>query len=94
MPVKKAPEIDLSGAKSAARAALTEEPEPVIAKVAVGKTRGIRLTDEEYNRFRSVFAKNGLNFTDGCRMAITLCVELIEAGTFTISKSGIHDSRR
>jgi hypothetical protein len=98
MPVKKtAPaELDLSGAKKAALAVLTEEPlePPAVTRLEVGKTRGIRLTDEEYNRFRSVFAKNGLNFTEGCRMAITLCVELIEAGAFSMSKSGIHDTRK
>jgi hypothetical protein len=57
------------------------------------KPVSLRMNESDHNRFRALFAKSGLNLSEGCIMAITYVAEMIEAGAFTISKAGVQDVR-
>ncbi|MDR3140034.1 MAG: hypothetical protein LBT95_10260 [Treponema sp.] len=57
------------------------------------KPVSLRMNETDHNRFRSLFAKSGLNLSEGCIMAITYVTEMIEAGAFTISRAGVQDKR-
>jgi hypothetical protein len=95
--------LDLSSAISAAEQART--PETPKATVTANQTAqpdgegdktkpiSLRIRESDHNRFRSLFAKSGLSLSAGSVMAITYVAEMIEAGVFTISRSGIHDIR-
>jgi hypothetical protein len=80
-----------SALKSAKEARTVEKPEYTPEKK--GKPVSLRMNATEHNRFRSLFAKSGLNLSEGCIMAITYVAEMIEAGAFTISKAGVQDKR-
>jgi hypothetical protein len=94
-----ASKLDLTGALSAAETARTPEPPQAAPEAgsdeALTKTKpvSLRIRESDHNRFRSLFAKSGLSLSAGSVMAITYVAEMIEAGVFTISKSGIHDTR-
>lgn len=57
------------------------------------KPVSLRISETDHNRFRSLFAKTGLNLSEGCIASIMYVVEMIEAGVFTISKAGVQDIR-
>jgi hypothetical protein len=57
------------------------------------KPVSLRMSETEHNRLRSLFAKSGLNLSEGSIMAITYVAEMIEAGAFTISRAGVQDVR-
>jgi hypothetical protein len=89
-----ASKLDVSGAISAASAALTADESPVeVEEENKSKPVSLRMRERDHNRFRSLFAKSGLSLAAGCVMAITYVVEMIEAGAFTISKAGVQDVR-
>jgi hypothetical protein len=66
---------------------------PVTVPGKKDKPVSLRVSETDHNRFRSLFAKSGLNLSEGCIMAITYVAEMIEAGAFTISKAGVQDVR-
>jgi hypothetical protein len=70
--------------------AMPEKPEKPEKK---DKPVSLRMPETDHNRFRSLFAKSGLNLSEGCIMAITYVAEMIEVGAFTISKAGVQDVR-
>ena len=84
--------LDISSALQTANQARTQEQEP-LALEKKGKPVSLRITEADHNRFRALFARNGLNMSEGCIMAVTYIAELIEAGIFSISKAGIQDLR-
>lgn len=89
-----ASKLDLRGALSAAEEARTRDAGS--EEEAAGtrtKPVSLRIRESDHNRFRALFAARGLSLSAGCVMAVTYVAEMIEAGVFTISKSGIHDTR-
>jgi hypothetical protein len=84
--------LNISSALNAAKAARTEDKE-LTAPEKKTKPVSLRVNEADHNRFRSLFAKSGLNLSEGCIASITYVVEMIEAGAFTISKAGIQDVR-
>jgi hypothetical protein len=83
--------IAASALAAANRARTEDAPETQIERKA--KPVSLRMNETDHNRLRSLFAKSGLNLSEGCIMAITYVAEMIEAGTFTISKAGVQDKR-
>lgn len=86
--------LDLSSALAAVndvRSGVKEEETPELEKRV--KPVSLRISEADHNRFRSLFAKTGLNLSEGCIASITYVVEMIEAGVFTISKAGVQDIR-
>jgi hypothetical protein len=84
--------INLTSALNAAKAAYTAEKEPLPLEKKT-KPVSLRMNEGDHNRFRSLFAKSGLNLSEGCIASITYVAEMVEAGAFTISKAGIQDVR-
>jgi hypothetical protein len=84
--------LNISSAIDSAKKALSEE-KPVLKPEKKDKPVSLRMNENDHNRFRSLFAKSGLNLSEGCIMAITYIAEMIEAGAFTISKAGVQDVR-
>jgi hypothetical protein len=84
--------LNISSALNAAKNARTAE-RPVVSPGKKDKPVSLRMNETEHNRLRSLFAKSGLNLSEGCIMAITYIAEMIEAGAFTISKAGVQDIR-
>jgi predicted DNA binding CopG/RHH family protein len=85
--------LNITSAIKAAQGARTVDeamPEKLEKK---DKPISLRMPETDHNRFRSLFAKSGLNLSEGCIMAITYVAEMIEAGAFTISKAGVQDVR-
>jgi hypothetical protein len=84
--------LNISSALNAAKNARSSD-EPELKPEKKDKPVSLRMNESDHNRFRSLFAKSGLNLSEGCIMAITYIVEMIEAGAFTISKAGVQDKR-
>lgn len=84
--------LNISSALNAAKAAHTADKEQITPEKKT-KPVSLRMNEGDHNRFRSLFAKSGLNLSEGCVASITYVVEMIEAGAFTISKAGIQDVR-
>lgn len=84
--------LNIKGALKAAQEVKTVDA-PVTAPEKKDKPVSLRVSETDHNRFRSLFAKSGLNLSEGCIMAITYVSEMIEAGAFTISKAGVQDVR-
>lgn len=85
--------LNITSAIKAAQEARTADeamPEKLEKK---DKPVSLRMPETDHNRFRSLFAKSGLNLSEGCIMAITYVAEMIEVGAFTISKAGVQDVR-
>jgi hypothetical protein len=84
--------LNISSAINAAKKARSED---TVELTLEKKSRpvSLRMDETEHNRFRALFAKSGLNLSEGCIMAITYVAEMIEAGAFTISKAGVQDKR-
>lgn len=80
-----------SAIKSAKDARTVDKPD--IQPERKDKPISLRMSEGEHNRFRSLFAKSGLNLSEGCVMALTYVAEMIEAGAFTISRAGVQDIR-
>jgi hypothetical protein len=87
-----ASKLEITTAISAANKARTAETPEIQIERKV-KPVSLRVNETDHSRFRSLFAKSGLNLSEGCIMAITYVAEMIEAGAFTISKAGVHDTR-
>jgi hypothetical protein len=84
--------LNIKGALKAAQEVKTVDM-PVSSPEKKGKPVSLRVSETDHNRFRSLFAKSGLNLSEGSIMAITYVAEMIEAGAFTISKAGVQDVR-
>jgi hypothetical protein len=84
--------LNISSALNAAKNARTAE-KPDVTPEKKDKPVSLRMNETEHNRLRSLFAKSGLNLSEGCIMAVTYVAEMIEAGAFTISKAGVQDIR-
>jgi hypothetical protein len=84
--------LNIASAINAAKNARTEDA-PEIKPEKKDKPVSLRMNEGDHNRFRALFAKSGLNLSEGCIMAITYVAEMIEAGAFTISKAGVQDKR-
>jgi hypothetical protein len=84
--------LNIGSALNAAKAAHTADKEGAAPETKT-KPVSLRMSESDHNRFRSLFAKTGLNLSEGCIASITYVVEMIEAGAFTISKAGVQDVR-
>jgi hypothetical protein len=84
--------LNISSALNAAKNARSAE-RVELSPGKKDKPVSLRMNETEHNRFRSLFAKSGLNLSEGCIMAITYVAEMIEAGAFSISKAGVQDKR-
>jgi hypothetical protein len=84
--------LDTSSAVNAAKRARSDN-KPEIRRELKSRPVSLRVNETDHNRFRSLFAKSGLNLSEGCIMAITYVAEMVEAEAFTISKAGVHDVR-
>jgi hypothetical protein len=84
--------LNLTSALNAAKNARSED-NPELKTEKKTKPVSLRMNESDHNRFRALFAKSGLNLSEGCIMAITYIAEMIEEGTFTISKAGVQDKR-
>jgi hypothetical protein len=84
--------LNLKSALNAAKEARTID-KPDIQPEKKDKPVSLRMNESDHNRFRALFAKSGLNLSEGCIMSITYVAEMIEAGAFTISKAGVQDVR-
>ncbi|MDR0719202.1 MAG: hypothetical protein LBF78_06155 [Treponema sp.] len=84
--------LNISSALAAANDARTKE-KPELAVEKKVKPVSLRMNETDHNRLRSLFAKSGLNLSEGCIMAITYVAEMIEAGAFTLSRAGVQDIR-
>jgi hypothetical protein len=85
--------LNIASALSAANEVRSGEGEEEVELERKAKPVSLRISEADHNRFRSLFAKSGLNLSQGCIASITYVVELIEAGVFTISKAGVQDIR-
>jgi hypothetical protein len=84
--------LNISSALNAAKKARSED-KAVVTLEKKSRPVSLRMDETDHNRFRALFAKSGLNLSEGCIMAITYVAEMIEAGAFTISKAGVQDKR-
>jgi hypothetical protein len=84
--------LNIKSALNAAKEARTID-KPDIQPEKKVKPVSLRMNESDHNRFRALFAKSGLNLSEGCVMAITYVAEMIEAGAFTISRAGVQDVR-
>jgi hypothetical protein len=84
--------LNIKGALKAAQEVKTVDV-PVASPGKKDKPVSLRVSEADHNRFRSLFAKSGLNLSEGCIMAITYVAEMIEAEDFTISRAGVQDVR-
>jgi hypothetical protein len=84
--------LNISSALNAAKAVHTEEKAGITLEKKA-RPVSLRMNESDHNRFRSLFAKSGLNLSEGCIASITYVAEMVEAGAFTISKSGVQDVR-
>ena len=84
--------INISSALNAAKNARTDDL-PEVKPEKKEKPVSLRMNESDHIRFRALFAKSGLNLSEGCIMSITYIAEMIEAGAFTISKAGVQDIR-
>jgi hypothetical protein len=85
--------LHIASALDAAHEVLSEEKEEQGEVERKAKPVSLRISEADHRRFRALFAKSGLNVSQGCIASITYVVEMIEAGVFTISKSGVQDIR-
>ncbi|MDR2786703.1 MAG: hypothetical protein LBB83_12405 [Treponema sp.] len=84
--------LNIKSALNSAKEARTID-KPDLQPEKKDKPVSLRMNESDHNRFRALFAKSGLNLSEGCIMAITYVAEMIEAGAFTISKAGVQDVR-
>jgi hypothetical protein len=84
--------LNIDAALAAAKEARTRDA-PEIKTERRDKPVSLRMDEAAHNRFRALFAKSGLNLSEGCIMAITYVAEMVEAGAFSISKAGVQDVR-
>jgi len=85
--------LDVTSAMNAAQKARTKEKIPAVEPDGKQKPISLRVPETENNRFRALFAKHGLNMSEGCIMAITYVAEMAEDGRLKISKAGIREVR-
>ncbi|MDR0639773.1 MAG: hypothetical protein LBG27_12890 [Spirochaetaceae bacterium] len=84
--------LNITSAITAAKEARTQDA-PETKTERRDKPVSLRMDETAHNRFRALFAKSGLNLSEGCIMAVTYVAEMVEAGAFTISKAGVQDVR-
>lgn len=80
-------------AGKAAASAATGADEELGKGDAANKPIAIRLNEYEYNRLKSLFAKEGVKLSTGIKTAALWMAEKIEDGALKITKAGIIDRR-